>query len=253
MNQETDMTFWVHLEELRKRLIYVLLAFILTTIVCYFFSEKLINILTLPIVRILPDSKKLFFTGLLEVFMTNIKISIYAAILINVPFIMYQIWKFIGPALYDKERKILLPIMVSSCVMFFVGTLFCYHVIFPIGLKYLMTVANQVGTPILTVKETVGFFLLLLLIFGFVFQTPILITGITFFGIVDIKTLADKRKYIILLLLVLAAILTPPDPVTMLLLALPLYLLFEISIQISKIIINLKSKKDKKDKKGKEQ
>jgi len=229
------MPFTSHLEELRSRLIRIFIAVGILFVVCYFFKEKLFEVLTIPLVVSMPDNSTMIFTSLPEAFFTYLKVSFFAAIFLSSPYILYQIWKFISPGLYESAKKYVFPFVFFSTIFFVGGSLFAYFVVFPFGFKFFLAFGTEFIRPMLSIKEFLSFSFKLLLAFGIIFELPILMFFLSRVGLVNSRTLITKRKYAILLVFVIAALFTPPDVVTQVLMALPLMLLYEASVWVVKL------------------
>ena len=229
------MPFTSHLEELRSRLIRIFIAIGILFVVCYFFKEKLFEVLTIPLVVSMPDNSAMIFTSLPEAFFTYLKVSFFAAIFLASPYILYQTWKFISPGLYKSEKKYVFPFVFFSTIFFMGGSLFAYFVVFPFGFKFFLAFGTELIRPMLSIREFLSFSFRLLLAFGIIFELPILMFFLSRVGLVNSRTLITKRKYAILLVFIIAALFTPPDVVTQVLMALPLMLLYEASIWVVKL------------------
>jgi sec-independent protein translocase protein TatC len=234
MTDQTDekMPFILHLEELKTRLTRILIAIGAGFVVCYLFKEKLFWALTRPLAAVLPDNSSMIFTSLPEAFFTYLKVSFFASIFLVSPYILYQIWKFVSPGLYASEKKQVVPFVTFSTIFFLGGSLFAYYIVFPFGFKFFVGFGNDFIRPMLSLKEYLSFSMKLLIAFGIVFELPTFMFFLARIGLVSSKTLTKKRKYAILLVFVVAAIFTPPDVVTQVLMALPLMILYEISIWV---------------------
>lgn len=230
---EKVMPFLDHLEELRQRLLKCIASIFLVSIISYFFSKQIMKILLLPY----PKEQKLIFLAPTEGFITYIKVSIFVGIIVSLPVIFYQLWKFIAPGLYKKERKYVPTIVFLSTFFFLVGALFCYFVIIPYGLNFLLGFSNNQLEPTIQIKEYLKFVTLLILVFGIIFELPLLSFFLTRIGILTPDFLRSKRRYGIVMIFIVAAILTPPDVVTQLFLAGPLIILYEVSIWVSKFAL----------------
>jgi len=230
MDEDEKLPFTEHLDELRKRLIICLAAVGVGFVASYGFKEKLFIILTRPLIRVMPPGDKLIFTGLPEAFFTYLKVAFLSGLILAAPVIIYEFWMFVSPGLYRREKRILIPIVLLSTVFFVGGALFGYFVVFPYGFKFFMGFASDTIQPLPSMKEYLGFSSKLLLAFGLVFELPLAVTFLARLGIVSTPFLTKNRKYAILLFFTAAAILTPPDVVTQIMMALPLMLLYEISI-----------------------
>ncbi|MBI3312765.1 MAG: twin-arginine translocase subunit TatC [Candidatus Omnitrophica bacterium] len=225
--------FVTHFEELRRRLLFSLILFVLASVAAYFFSGQLIDFFTLPLKA--RGDVQLFFQKPFEAFMTHLKVAALAGVVMTSPFLLSQIWFFIVPGLYQKEKKILLPMILISAALFFAGVIFAYAYILPWGLGFLLSYQTESLKPLLGIGPYFSFLTGTLIAFGVLFDFPVFIVGLVRLGVVKTKTLVKARKAFIVIIFVLSALLTPsPDPVSQLLLALPLMLLFEISLWISR-------------------
>lgn len=247
MVEDEKLPFTSHLEELRRRLIICFVSIGACFVVCYLFSKKLFEILMLPLLSAMPEGEKLIYTGLPEAFFTYLKVALLAGVLLSVPVLMYQLWMFIAPGLYDKEKRWVAPIVILSSFFFMGGALFGYFVVFPFGFKFFMGFASDFVKPLPSMKEYLGFSAKLLFAFGVVFELPLFVTFLAKLGIVDVKFLRSKRRYAILLFFVFASILTPPDVITQIMMAGPLILLYEVSILGAKIFGKKRGEEDIKE------
>ncbi|MAF32768.1 MAG: twin-arginine translocase subunit TatC [Desulfobacterales bacterium] len=250
MNEETNETgkipFTSHLEELRKRLIVCFVSVGIGFALSYAFKEKLFQILSRPLIAVMAADDKLIFTGLPEAFFTYLKVAFLSGIMLSTPIILYEFWMFVAPGLYQKEKRLLLPIVFLSTFFFLGGSLFGYFIVFPFGFKFFLGFASETIQPLPSMKEYLGFSAKLLLAFGLVFELPLIITFLSKMGLVTVDYLKKNRKYALLLFFAGAAILTPPDVVTQIMMALPLMILYEISIIGAKIFSKKKSTENDK-------
>jgi sec-independent protein translocase protein TatC len=176
------------------------------------------------------QGETLIYTGLPEAFFTFLKVSFLSGLMIASPVIIYQFWMFVAPGLYDREKRLMIPIVLLSSLFFIGGALFGYFIVFPFGFQFFLGFATETIRPMPSMKEYLSFSAKLLLAFGLVFELPLVLTFLARLGIVSVPFLKKNRKYALLLFFVGAAILTPPDVVTQIMMALPLMLLYEISI-----------------------
>jgi len=230
LNESDKIPFTAHLEELRTRLVTCFVAIGIGFAASYGFKEKIFKILVRPLISVMKNGETLIFTNLPEAFFTYLKVSFLAGIMLAAPVILYQFWMFVAPGLYQKERRLLLPIVFLSSFFFIGGALFGYFIVFPFGFKFFLGFATEHIKPLPSMREYLSFSSKLLLAFGLVFELPLAITFLAKMGLVTVDFLKKNRKYAILLFFVGAAILTPPDVVTQIMMALPLMLLYEISI-----------------------
>jgi sec-independent protein translocase protein TatC len=227
---EKVMPFLDHLDELRSRLLRAILAIFIATLGCYFFSQDIMNLLTRPY------PEKLIFLAPTEGFIVHIKIAFFGGLFISLPYIFYQLWQFVVPGLLEKEKKFVPLIVLFSTFFFVLGSAFCYFVIIPLGLKFLLGWQTASLVPSITIKEYLKFVTMLVLVFGIVFELPMLAYFLTKMGILTPTFMRKNRRYGIVLTFILAAVITPPDVVTQILLALPLIILYELSILVSKMV-----------------
>ncbi|MDH3343719.1 MAG: twin-arginine translocase subunit TatC [Desulfobacteraceae bacterium] len=230
MDDEKKIPFTSHLEELRRRLIISFIAVAIGFVLSYGFKEKLFQILTRPLISVMKTGDKLIFTGLPEAFFTYLKVAFLSGIILATPIIFYQFWVFVAPGLYHKEKRLMVPIVFLSTLFFVGGSFFGYFIVFPYGFKFFLGFASETIRPLPSMREYLSFASKLLLAFGLVFELPLVITFLAKLGMVSVSFLKKNRKYALLLFFVGAAILTPPDVVTQVMMALPLMVLYEISI-----------------------
>ena len=222
--------FTAHLEELRSRLIKAFIAVTIGFLASYFFKEQIFHILTLPLVKVMKEGDHLIYTNLPEAFFTFLKAAFISGLMLASPYLLYQFWMFIAPGLYDKEKRLVLPILSLSTLFFVGGALFGYFVVFPIGFEFFLSFASETIRPMPSMKAYLSFSSKLLLAFGVAFEMPLVLTFLARLGIVSVDLLKRNRKYAILLFFVGSAVLTPPDVVTQVFMALPMMLLYELSI-----------------------
>ena len=230
MDDEKKIPFTSHLEELRRRLIISFIAVAIGFVLSYGFKEKLFQILTRPLISVMKTGDKLIFTGLPEAFFTYLKVAFLSGIILAAPIIFYEFWVFVAPGLYNKEKRLMVPIVFLSTLFFVGGSFFGYFIVFPYGFKFFLGFASETIRPLPSMREYLSFASKLLLAFGLVFELPLVITFLAKLGMVSVSFLKKNRKYALLLFFVGAAILTPPDVVTQVMMALPLMVLYEISI-----------------------
>ncbi|MDA7573113.1 twin-arginine translocase subunit TatC [Candidatus Pelagibacter sp.] len=242
---ENDVGFISHLAELRKRLIHSFIFLFIFFIFCYFFAEYLYGFLVEPFAKAVKESgleRRLIFTALQETFLTYLKVSFFAAFFITCPYILVQIWKFIAPGLYKHEKIAIVPYLILTPVLFFLGGMLVYYLIMPLAIKFFLSFESSglsTGLPIqleAKVNEYLSLVMKLIFAFGISFQLPVVLSLLARVGIVDSNFLKERRKYVVVMIFATAAILTPPDPITQIGLAIPLLILYELSIFSVKII-----------------
>jgi len=232
---EKKLPLTSHLQELRKRLILSFIAIGIGFALCYAFADSIFNILAAPLMKMMPAGGSLIFTSVAEAFFTYMKIAFIAGLILTSPFVLYQIWAFVAPGLYQKEKKYVIPFVLGGSLFFALGVLFGYYVAIPISFKFLLGYATDFIKPMPSMKEYLSFSIKFLLAFGLVFEFPVVLVLLARIGVVDAKMLARQRKYAILLIFIFAAVMTPPDVISQVLMALPLIGLYELSILLSKI------------------
>lgn len=233
---EEKMPFTKHLEELRTRLIICAVAVFVGFLISYGFKEALFEILMKPWIEALPKGAdaKLIYTAPHEAFFTYMKVSFIAGVGLAVPVILFQVWRFVAPGLYENERRYLLPIVFCSSFFFIGGALFGYFFVFPVGFQFFTSFASEYITPMISTKEFLTFTTRLLLAFGFVFELPIFAFFLARLGLISADFLRRQRKIAIVIIFIVAAALTPgPDVFSQLLMAGPLLVLYEASVWIT--------------------
>ena len=232
---EKKLPLTTHLQELRKRLILSFIAVGGGFALCYAFAEKIFDILAAPLLKMMPTGGSLIFTSVAEAFFTYMKVAFISGLILVSPFVLYQIWAFVAPGLYRHEKKYVVPFVLAGSFFFAIGILFAYYVALPVGFKFLLGFATDFIKPLPSMKEYLSFSIKFLLAFGLVFEFPVVLVLLARIGVVDAKTLARQRKYAILLIFIFAAIITPPDIISQVIVALPMIGLYELSILLSKL------------------
>ena len=223
-----------HLLELRNRLLYAVVAILIAFVPLAIFSEQLYQQLAAPLLASLPAGSDMIVTHPLQAFLTPIKLALFFAVVITIPIVLYQIWAFVAPGLYKREQKMVLPLLISSSVLFYAGMAFAYFVVFPLVFGFLSRVTPEGVQFMPDIKAYQDFVFTLFFAFGVAFELPVALVLLTRMGIVDPHTLGKKRPYVVLWTFVAAMLLTPPDALSQTLLAIPLLILFEIGLFISK-------------------
>ena len=249
-------SFTSHFVELRTRLLNSLIFIFIVFIISYVFADQIYNFLVEPYadaVRNDEISRRLIFTALHETFITYLKVAFFSAIFLGSPVLLIQIYKFIAPGLYKNEKKAILPYLISTPILFLLGGLLVYYLVMPLAIKFFLSfesLGNSGNLPIqleAKVNEYLSLIMRLIFAFGISFQLPILLNLLARIGVVNSKYLKTRRRYVIVIIFALAAILTPPDPITQVGLAIPLLLLYELSIFTVRFTEIKKEKENLKD------
>jgi sec-independent protein translocase protein TatC len=232
-----EQTLVDHLRELRKRLVYSTLGIIVMAGLCWLFKEDLFDLIRKPIEPFLStDQKGLVYTGLMENFLAYVKISLLGGVILSCPFWLYHLWCFLSPALYKNEKKYGLAFIFSGSVLFLSGVSFVYFLVYPIAFDFLLSFGQGQDQALITVNEYLSFFIKTTFLFGIAFEIPLILTLLGILGIVSAEFLSSNRRYAYLFLSFASALMTPPDPLSMLMMAFPMVFLYEISIVSIKLL-----------------
>ena len=223
----TSSSFLNHFEELRKRLLFCFYISIAFFGVCWFFKNQIISFISLPILPYL-NEEKLIFTAPQEEFLALIKVCFLGSLILSFPFILYQAWRFLSPGLHSHEKRSAFVLSFIGSVLFIGGFLFSYKIVYPLSFQFLLNFGSSL--PLISIKEYLSFFIQVSLVFSLLFETPLVIFGLVWFQILHVSQLKKGRKYALIILALTSALVTPPDALSMILLLIPLYLLYEVSI-----------------------
>lgn len=238
------MPLLAHLAELRRRVLYCALGFFLAFIISFHFANQIYDFLAQPLAQAMlakgNENPRMIFTAVTEAFFTQLKLAAWTALLVTLPFILLQVWKFVAPGLYANEQRVFRPFLVATIGLFAVGAAFAYYVVFPMAWQFFLSYETigtaQAGAMPIQLEAKVNEYLSivtgLIMAFGFCFELPVLLVLLNRAGMVAAKTLADGRRYAIVGILIVAAIVTPPDIFSQLMLAIPMYILYEIAVWI---------------------
>jgi sec-independent protein translocase protein TatC len=238
---ETQETFISHLIELRQRLVWGLLIYAVACIPCLWFSAELYDVLAQPVMRSLPEGSRMIATGVISPFIIPMKIGFFSAFVLALPFILYQAWAFVAPGLYSHEKRLALPLVVSSTVLFLLGMFFCYYFVFGQVFRFIASFAPKSITVAPDIEAYFNFVLGMFLAFGLAFELPVVVFVLALTGLVTVDQLREWRGYVIVGIFVVAAVITPPDAVSQLALALPMCVLYEIGIFFAQFVARRKS------------
>lgn len=235
----TEQPFVQHLMELRDRLLKAIAAIGVAALILFFFPGPgaLYDFLAAPLVAHLPAGATLIATSVISPFMVPLKILLMAAFLLALPFVLWQVWAFVAPGLYSHEKKLVLPLVVSSTILFFIGVAFCYFFVFGQVFAFIQSFAPKSITAAPDIEAYLGFVLTMFLAFGLAFEVPIAVVVLARMGVVSVDKLKSFRGYFWVLAFVVAAIVTPPDVISQLALAIPMCLLYEVGIWAAQIFI----------------
>ncbi|MES1172739.1 MAG: twin-arginine translocase subunit TatC [Myxococcales bacterium] len=243
--EENVMTFWEHLEELRSRIVRMIIAFAVGGGVAWYFKRQLLIWLTMPFVKAWGDGHNagtaaLHFPAPAALFLAYVRLAATGGAIFALPFVLYQIWAFIAPGLYSKEKRFAIPFVVSSCGLFAAGGYFGWKVAFPVAFKYLLSFSGNLGVgidvvPTVMVSDYIDFVTHMLVAFGVAFELPVLSFFLSFAGLVTYKQLIKFFRYFVVVAFIISAVLTPPDPMSQLLLAIPLCGLYGLSILVAMV------------------
>ena len=234
-----------HLTELRSRIIRTFVFLLIAFAISYFFSAEIYSFLVKPYSAAVIESnldRRLIFTALHEAFLTYLKVAFFSAFFITSPILLTQIWKFVAPGLYKNEKKALLPYLIVTPILFILGGLLVYYLIMPLAIKFFLSFESSADVNNIAIQleakvnEYLSLVMRLIFAFGISFQLPVVLSLLARIGLIDSNYLKTRRKYVVVIIFAIAAILTPPDPITQIGLALPLLLLYEISIFSVKFI-----------------
>lgn len=236
INKDREQTLVAHLVELRNRLLKGILSVLVVFGVLFAFANDIYAYISIPLKTYLPEGASMIATGVAAPFLTPFKMSMFAAVILAMPFLLFQLWSFIAPALYKHEKRIAIPLLISSVVLFYAGMAFAYYVVFPLIFAFFTSAAPDGVTVMTDMSSYLDFVIKLFFAFGFAFEIPVATVLLIWAGITDAKTLANKRPYVIVGCFVVGMLMTPPDIFSQALLAIPMWMLFELGILFGRFI-----------------
>jgi len=240
---DDDITFISHLVELRSRLIRALLVLFLGFLPCAFFARELYSFLAFPLLEKLPQGGQMIATEVVTPFFIPMKVALMVAFLITLPHTLYQLWAFVAPGLYSHEKRLFLPLVFISSLLFFTGMAFAYFAVLPLVFEFIVYFAPE-GVAVMTdISEYLGFVLSMFLAFGITFEVPVFVLILIRTGLVSIEKMKSVRRFVLVGAFIIGAIFTPPDVMSQILLAVPLYLLYELGIILAALSMKSSSRK----------
>ena len=234
----SSQPFMAHLLELRNRLLRVFIAILVIFAILFPFSEALYLYISEPLRAFLPSASTMIATEITSPFLTPFKLTLVSAMFISMPYTLYQLWAFVAPALYQQEKKIAVPLFCTSVILFYTGMAFAYYLVFPLVFMFFTSVAPEGISVMPDIRAYLDFVLKLFMAFGLSFQIPVAVVILSWIGTVNPNKLAKKRPYVFVLCFIVGMLLTPPDIISQALLAIPMWLLFEVGILFGRLVSN---------------
>lgn len=235
-----DMPITEHLIELRSRLIKIFVGVLIIFLALVGFSRELYDLFSDPLVAQLPANSTMIATDVTSSFMAPIRLTLFVAAFFAMPYILFQLWAFVAPGLYKHEKRIAIPVLLSSIILFYAGVAFSYFIVLNGVLKFFIIFAPENVLPMTDIDSYLSFAMKLFFVFGVTFEIPVATLLLVLAGVVSVKSLEEKRRYIIVGCFAVAAVVTPPDGVSMLLLAIPMWLLFEFGLILARVLVKEK-------------
>ena len=234
--QDSQETFLSHLIELRERLVRSIVALALASIPALYFSSELYDLLAMPLMQSLPQGSRMIATGVITPFLIPMKIAFMAGFIIALPYLLYQAWAFVAPGLYAHEKRLVLPLVVSSTLLFVLGMAFCYFIVFGKVFAFITSFAPKSISVAPDIEAYFNFVLGMFIAFGLAFEVPVVVVVLVLAGLVSVEQLREWRGYVVVAIFVVAAVVTPPDVVSQIALAVPMCLLYEVGIICAQLI-----------------
>ena len=235
--QLAEGTLISHLLELRTRLMRIAVSVVIVFVPLVFFANDLFTLVAKPLIEKLPEGTSLIATSVVAPFMTPLKLALVTAIFVAIPYILHQVWGFVSPGLYQREKRFAMPLLVSSILLFYAGVAFAYFVLFPVVFAFFASTTPE-GVKMMTdISSYLDFTLLLFFAFGLAFEMPVATVLLVATGLVKVETLQKNRGYVLLGIFIVAAFLTPPDAISQTFMAVPMYFLYEVGILFSRMLV----------------
>ena len=232
----TQDSFISHLVELRDRLLRAILAVIVVFLCLFYWAKDLYALLAQPLLAALPAGGQMIATDVVGVFLVPVKVAFLVAFIVALPYVLYQVWAFVAPGLYANEKRLVLPLVIASSVLFLMGMAFAYFLVFPMVFKFMASVAPEGVAWMTDIDKYLSFVLTTFIAFGVTFEVPVLVIVLVRVGVVSVDKLKDIRPYVIVGAFVVGAIFTPPDVISQVMLAVPLWFLYELGIVAARVI-----------------
>jgi sec-independent protein translocase protein TatC len=236
MSEASQDTFMAHLVELRDRLIRAVGAVILVFVCLMPWAGEIYDLLALPMMHALPEGTRMIATGVVTPFFVPVKVTLMVAFVVALPVVLYQAWAFVAPGLYAHEKRLAVPLVAGSSILFLLGMAFCYFFVFNMVFKFIGEFAPKSITPAPDIEQYLSFVMTMFLAFGLTFEVPVAVILLTRFGVVDRQKLKEARPYVVVGAFVIAAIVTPPDVISQFMLAVPMWLLYELGIFLARYV-----------------
>lgn len=238
--QLAEGTLMSHLLELRDRLLRAVVAVVIAAIPCMVFANDLYTFVSQPLRDKLPAGATLIATSVIAPFMAPFKLALYVAVFIAMPVVLYQIWAFVAPGLYRREKKFALPLLLSSIFLFYAGVVFAYYAVFPVMFEFFAKTTPQNVVMMTDISEYLSFVLTMFFCFGLAFEVPVAVVLLVMTGLVKVEKLTESRGYVLIGIFIVAALLTPPDAISQTIMALPMYALFEVGVLFARVVARSK-------------
>jgi sec-independent protein translocase protein TatC len=229
-------TFISHLVELRDRLLRAVLAVVVVFLCLFPWAKELYAVLAMPLLAVLPAGGQMIATDVVGVFLVPVKVAMLVAFVIALPYVLYQVWAFVAPGLYVHEKRLVLPLVIASSVLFLIGMSFAYFLVFPVVFKFMASIAPEGVAWMTDIEKYLSFVLTTFIAFGLTFEVPVVVIVLVRAGLVSIQQLKESRPYVIVGAFVVGAIFTPPDVLSQVMLAVPLWLLYELGIILARFV-----------------